>query len=228
MPRAAHTPRRIADYLRAHGPAHVYQIAADTGIHVATVRRAIQHARQAGQAHVSGHQPLGRRQPAKIWSHGPGADITYQPKPRDTRHQGHWTTSPTARRLCARLASGGPATVKALSIDCHCSEHVARGHLSAMHKAARIRIHAWLRATGVGGNYSIVWALGAAPDAPRPTATSKAQNYRAWRLRTIARYGPEIASRMFRSRRNGGADRIVLDGRVVYERGRRTAAKGAA
>lgn len=228
MPRTAHTLRRIADYLRAHGPAHVYRIAVDTGIHVATVRRALQHARQSGQAHVCGHQPMGRRQPAKVWAHGPGQSVAYQPKPRDTRHQGHWTTAPTALRLRARLDSGGPATVKALSVDCHCSEHVARVHLSAMHKAGQIHIHAWLRATGVGGNFSQVWALGRGPDARRPTATSKAQNYRAWRQRTIARYGPEIASRIFLSRRNGGADRIVVDGRVVYERGRRAAAEGAA
>lgn len=228
MPRKAKSLLCVTDYLRAHGPAHVYQIASDTGIHVATVRRAVQLARQAGQAHVCGHQPMGRRQPAKVWAHGTGTDLVYQPKPRDAKHQGHWSTAPTALRLRERLASGGPATLKVLIIDCHCSDHVARQHLSAMYRAEQIHLHAWLRATGVGGNYSKVWAIGAGADAPRPTATSKAQNYRAWRHRTIARWGAEIANRMFLSRRNGGADRIVVDGRVVYERGRRTAAEGAA
>lgn len=197
----------------------MYRLAELTGLTVATVRRAVQGARRAGLAHVAGHISMGTVGGiANLWAHGPGVDATYQPKPPDTLHNGDWSTADSAGRVLARLTCGA-CSAKVLAAEGHLSLSVCRRYLYQMHAAGRVRISDWLRADSVGGNYTKIWALGPGPDAERPKARSKSENYRAWRERKIKQYGPEVAKRMFISRHNGGADSIVIDGRVVYRRG---------
>lgn len=227
MSRPAIAQASVIAALNRHGPSHVHRLSELTGLHVATVRRVAQIARKAGQAHVAGHVQLGGvGGVANLWAAGPGADTAYQPKPRDPAHTGDWATREGAGRVLARLTCG-PCSAKVLADECFVSLRATRRHLYDLHAAGRIHLADWLRSTGVGGHYTKVWALGPGPDAPRPKARTKSENFRAWVDRKVEKYGPKIAKRIIRSRRNGGADTIVVDGRTVYRRGAVIAPKRA-
>ncbi len=210
----------VLDWLAAHGPAHVYDLAMHMGLQPDTMRKSIDRLRHEGRIHVGGWARVVRQQ-AKLWAAGPGTDAP-KPAPRGRRpdHGGDWATAETAARMLERLTCG-PGSVKTLAADCSACMGSIRRHLRDMHAARVVHIAEWRRATGVGGHFTVIWGLGPEPDATRPRARSKKQNYQAWRKRKIEKYGYEAAQLMLRSRRNGGAERIIIDGKQAYQRGGR-------
>jgi hypothetical protein len=96
--------------------------------------------------------------------------------------------------------------------------------LRNLHECGLIHIAAWRSVTIGGGHPAKVWAFGPGKDTPKPPIKDvrKVRNASRKRRRqaVIDQYGKDIAKRIFCSRANGGSDKIVLDGRVIYERKR--------
>lgn len=128
-------------------------------------------------------------------------------------------------RICAFLRKAKKATVVEIAQACFVSEkHVRRAMLSfreigLAHKAEHIR------RTGMGGTQIIVWAYGCAPDAPKlPREPSTVvRRRRVDRLRTT--YGNRVATKILQCRKDGGADKIVINGETIYQRGKTRGAR---
>lgn len=95
--------------------------------------------------------------------------------------------------------------------------------LNILHECGLIHIKTWRPVTTGGGFPAKVWAFGYGEDAQRPKARDAKEIRRnCWHKRkadVTQKYGIEVARKIFKSRNQGGADRIVIDGRTVYQRG---------
>ena len=204
--------------LACKGPADCNTIARECGTHRNNVRKIMHQAHAAGVVHVARFErvrPLDRAA-SKVWALGPGVDAARVVYGRVTRHVGRWETSDSSARILARLTCSD-CTIKVLSSECHLTETATRGQVRQLLAAGVIHLRGFAPTDGVGGMPGEVLRLG-----PGRAATlkrkSKSETYRAWRQRKIEKFGYEVAQRMFRARSAGGADVIVLDGRVVYRR----------
>jgi hypothetical protein len=125
-------------------------------------------------------------------------------------------------RLVEFLEAHGPMDTQAIADNCHMVRRQAQHIISQMRKVGGlVYIAAWDRyGDGQSGNMAPRYAIGNQADAPKPKRVSNkvAQRNRAQRLREA--YGSHIAWRMMESRHSGGADRIVIDGKTIYERGK--------
>lgn len=204
--------------LACKGPADCDTIAREFATHRNNVRKIMHQARAGGVVHVERYErvsPLDR-QPAKIWALGPGLDAPRVVYGRGPRHMGRWETADSAARILARL-SCGDCTIKVLVAECHLADTVARGQLRQMVAAEIVHLCGYESTDGVGGMPPKIYRLGPGKPARRKTK-SKSENYRAWRQRKIERFGHETAMAMLKSRKAGGAETIVREGRVVYRR----------
>lgn len=85
-----------------------------------------------------------------------------------------------------------------------------------LRRAKRIHISQWRRE----GSYSPVMIVAAGPgvDAKKPEKRTPATSSQARRKALIERFGKETATRIMTSRADGGVDKIIRDGVVVYQR----------
>lgn len=210
---------RISATLADHGPASVERLSRLTGYHHRTVRDQILAMHRAGRVHVAEyrHEYAESPAPAKLWAAGPGHDAEPARRPPRPARDANWATSDAAARILERLTCS-PCTIKTLCADCAVSDSGARPLLRQMARAGAIHLSAYLPTTGIGGMHTKLYSLGPGRAAKRPAPRGKKVLYQEWRARKIAKYGPDIAGTMLRSRNNGGAERIVIDGRTVYQR----------
>lgn len=205
--------------LACKGPADCNTIALEFGTHRNNVRKIMHQAHAAGVVHVARFErvhPLDRTA-SKIWGIGPGVDAEQTLYGREKRHMGRWETAESAARILERLTCGD-CDIKTLAAECHLSDPAVRGQLRQMVQAGVVHLCAYRRSEGFGGMHSKIYRLGPGRQAVMPRRKTKSENYRAWRLRKIERFGRETANLMFLSRASGGPDTVVRDGRVVYRR----------
>lgn len=204
--------------LACKGPADVDTVAKEFGVHRNNVRKIFRGAHAAGVVHVARYERRSAlaRQPVKVWAIGPGQDAERTLYSRQERHSGRWETADSAARILARLTCSD-CTVKVLSADCHLTETIVRSQLRQMVKAGVLHLAAYASTAGIGGMPPKIYRLGPGKPA-RLKAKTKSENYRAWRLRKIERYGRETAMSMLKSRKAGGAETIMREGRIVYRR----------
>lgn len=108
-----------------------------------------------------------------------------------------------------------------------CKKHVYRT-LQSLHKCGLAHIVDWIPRPDQGGTYQSVWTYGPGEHAPKKTQQHRdhiaVRNKRVAKLQSV--YGIEITRRILNPRRKGGASRIVIDGKTIWERGKRRGAKG--
>lgn len=204
--------------LACKGPADCASMAREFGTHRNNVRKIMHQAHAAGVVHVARFERVHAldRTASKVWAMGPGVDAPRAVYGRTLRHAGRWETADSAGRLLARLTCGD-CTVKVLAAECFLTETAVRIQLRQMVKAGVVHLCGYGSTALVGGMPPKIYRLG--PGRPaRLRAKTKSENYRAWRLRKIERFGWETAQSMLRSRKAGGAETIVREGRVVYRR----------
>lgn len=129
--------------------------------------------------------------------------------------------TPAAMRMLERLQYVGPATRWTMAKECHIDQYHAANIVRLMIRlGGLLHISGWSRPESGHGSYAPIYSIGPGANKPKPkqlTATVKSRNRRN---SLIERFGDSlIAERICRSRRNGGADRIVIDGKTIYQRG---------
>ena len=101
------------------------------------------------------------------------------------------------------------------------SEHRSMIALREMHSLGIIHIRGW-RKCARGGYPAKRWACWPGKDAQMPPLVSRKESRLKWYHGKIARmtnlYGPDVARRMVYSRACGGASKIVIDGKTVFQR----------
>ena len=94
--------------------------------------------------------------------------------------------------------------------------------LRNLHECGLIHIAGWRPVTIGGGHPAKLWAYGHAPDVQKPHPKDEKECRRAsWHRRRseiVKLYGKRVALKIFKSRNNGGADVVHVDGRVIYRR----------
>lgn len=135
--------------------------------------------------------------------------------------------APGLCRVFRRLRDHGPATTYELAEKCHVVDRHALWSLHRLHEVGLAHITAWRKQFGGGARgrpHFAVWVCGPGAHAPKPPPETAiaVQRRRTERLRK--QYGKNTP-RILRSRSNGGADVIVVDGETVY---RRAAPRGRA
>lgn len=126
--------------------------------------------------------------------------------------------SENALLILDRLDSAGPQTIADMADFMGCGHEYARMCLRQMHRQGMVHIHGWNR---VGAHPPrTVYAAGAGADAKKPPVLTRLQSTRRRKRRLTEQFGEDRAKSIMTSRADGGPDRIVIDGRVVYERGK--------
>jgi hypothetical protein len=99
----------------------------------------------------------------------------------------------------------------------HCSMRAVR----ELHALGVIHIAAWKPADG-GGFPAKLWKCWPGNDAQKPALVAKRTSRLKWYHGKIKRmtdlYGREVARKMVYSKACGGSDKIVIDGKTVFER----------
>jgi hypothetical protein len=132
--------------------------------------------------------------------------------------------SPTVRRALRTLEQRAPCSVLELSQAAHISRDWAGQIVRRLKREGCVYVAAWRRYAGPqidghhGGGDTPLYRIGDAPDAPRPPRTPAADACHRYRARLKETYGTAIATKRIKSRRQGGADRLVVDGQTIYQR----------
>lgn len=126
--------------------------------------------------------------------------------------------SENALLILDRLQAAGPQTTSDVAAYMGCGHEYARMCLRQMHKQGMAHIARWDR---VGAHPpKIVYGAGAGDDARKPAVLTRLQSTRRRKRRLTEQFGEDRAKSIMTSRADGGPDRIVIDGRVAYERGK--------
>ena len=129
--------------------------------------------------------------------------------------------SPAARRILHRLQTQGPATRYRLAIECHINQHHAAGLMRRLVEVGGLlHVSAWTLPESGHGPFTPVYAHGPGADAVKPAGLTNAEKGRLRRKRLKERFGSRITHRICRSRNEGGAAAIIIDGITVYRRGK--------
>ncbi len=101
------------------------------------------------------------------------------------------------------------------------SEHCTMRALRDLHDLGIIHIHSWKPADG-GGYPAKLWKCWPGNDAKQPELVPKRTSRMKWYRNKIEKmtnlYGSKVARKMVYSKACGGVDKIVIDGKTVYER----------
>lgn len=125
-------------------------------------------------------------------------------------------------RIYSALRAGVEASAYEFADSCFCVRRHAQYCLNALRDVGLAHVARWRRQTGEGSRgrpHIAVWSYGPGPDArrPRKMTAKQARDRRVRRLNK--RFGNEISKQILRSRKDGGACTLVLDGQVAYRRG---------
>lgn len=114
-------------------------------------------------------------------------------------------------------AIGLDELVKRVGYSEHCTQRAVR----ELHALGIIHIAKWRPAEG-GGFPAKLWKCWPRKDAEKPPLASKKQSRLKWYRKTVKTmtdlYGHSVARKVLTSRKYGGADKIVIDGKTIYER----------
>lgn len=197
-------------------PCTIMDISEALRINRMSARYLVQTLKRNKLAHVSGWLPK-MGMPQQIWDKGDKEDAK-RPVNELRSRIGNWATAETATIILCHLENG-PLSVKEAAYYADVTENNARKLLKAMHKDKVIHLCEWKTAVGRGGGHpTMYFALGKKKDAKYPERQNKRDNWNRWAESKRKKYGNEYASLMIRSRGNGGADTIVIDGKTVYQR----------
>lgn len=154
---------------------------------------------------------------AWIAVYGFGEGLPNSPRPKkDCNARFDARSSKNADAVLEYLRSNDAQSVQAVATHFRWSHEYARIVLRAMHEQGMAHVHSYERRTS--GHPIMIYASGPGKDATKPmTLTPTEINRRRKRILTH-KFGPEIAARIMLSRKEGGPDKIVLDGRVVHAR----------
>lgn len=116
-----------------------------------------------------------------------------------------------------KRAIGIAEIVSRVGYSLHCTMRA----INDLHKLGVIHIHSWKPANG-GGFPSKRWKCWPGKDAKQPALiprrTSRLKWYHGKIKRMTELYGEEVARKMVYSRNCYGADKIVIDGKTIFER----------
>lgn len=117
-------------------------------------------------------------------------------------------------------ASAIPVTAKHIAIEVGIDYTTACKQLRRLHKRGRINICGFVQPTS-GGNPTKLWFFGAGDDAEYTKVdrlSSMRKSYHKRKEQVIEKYGFDAWKKMRVSRKAGGSDCIVIDGKTVYRR----------
>ncbi len=129
--------------------------------------------------------------------------------------------SPAAMRILAHLQFIGPATRWDLAKACHTDQRHAAELIRAMRRhPGMLHIGGWVRPASGNGPYAPVYAIGPGKDKPKPRPLTGSEKSKRRRNALLEKFGDQkTVNRICKSRNNGGASRVVIDGVTLYERG---------
>ena len=121
-----------------------------------------------------------------------------------------------------------PAEAEELSALACVSRSRASAYLNELRDCGLVHISGWRPADPATGGYPAkLWVFGFGVDKPKPERQSRekhnARQRAYWRKRKkeiISAHSVEVWRRISKSRNLGGMDRIVIDGRTIYQRTR--------
>jgi len=128
------------------------------------------------------------------------------------------------QRICALYRLGGLHTAKQVSMLCHCTYRHAQYVIKKMHQCGLLHIAAWLKPEPGEGPRNrqpiAMYATGHKKDVAKP-GKDNASVVRVRRLKRLkAQFGTDGANRILRSRREGGAHLLAIDGQIAFKRGK--------
>lgn len=123
------------------------------------------------------------------------------------------------RAITTLEASHVPLDAATIAGRCHGTVNQTNKHLSSLRRAGIVRIAGWgNKAIGQTGDYHRLYAMAnGEKDAKKPKTMGKADRLRLWR-KNMRKLLEGNHQSVIASRRMGGAESIVLSGKVIYQR----------
>lgn len=149
--------------------------------------------------------------------YGWGGSERDEPVPRKTSDRRFDVEgSALALKIITYIKEYGPCTTAEVAYGLNLSEEHARLTMSEMRYQRAIHRTGWTKSPKL---VTIpTYSAGDGKDAPRPPKVTRCQSTANRKKRLKAKFGDEIAKAIYTSRGEGGAARIVIDGKTVYER----------
>lgn len=167
--------------------------------------------KEVGLCHISKfiRNDLGKQGYVAIYAYGYGVDAV---RPTRNERSTDVSQSPRAFQIVEQIEKLGELSLPDV-------EGIPRGYaaelLTWLKEEKVIHVDRWELH---GCTWRQIYVLGPGTNAKRPKALSHAVRSRRRKRKIRELYGPEIAKKIIRSRRDGGADRVVINGITVYER----------
>ena len=130
------------------------------------------------------------------------------------------TTPLAIPRIYNALRELGRGSNEEISAKAFCGVKHTRKVLMDLRECGLVHIADYRKRDGVGGTRIHIWQFGPGEEHEKVVVKDHIQIRRKRRRRLVSEYGVEIARRIIASRSKGGADRIVVDGKTVYQRGK--------
>lgn len=150
-----------------------------------------------------------------LYGFGDGLPNTSMPT-RDCAERFDARSSKNADAVLEYLRSTGAQCVQEVATYFGWSHEYARTVLRAMREQGMAHVLGYERRTA--GHPIMIYAPGPGQDATKPRPLTSTELNRRRKQILTQKFGPEIAARIMLSRKEGGPDKIVLEGRVVHAR----------
>lgn len=125
--------------------------------------------------------------------------------------------SENALLILNRLSAAGPQSTAQVAEYMGCGHEYARMCLRQMYRQGMVHIARWNRA---GAHPPIiVYGAGKHTDAQKPVVLTRLQSTRRRKRRLVDKFGEDRAKSIMTSRADGGVDRIIIDGKIAWQRG---------
>lgn len=212
----SHLHQRLMRILHAGGDYTKTELAVLASTTARTLDHAILLLREVGLIHIARWSHAGGWSGLKAhYTFGPGPDAPKKtPEPKTG-----WRYSAVHGRILRVLVRDMTPAEVAAEIGAH-PTYVAKmmRAMSAEGPEQVIHIRRWLRNYEVGGGFTRIYAPGARKNAERPVAMPSKKLNQRYRARLVRDFGRDVAARMHKSRRKGGIDTLVIDGKVAWQR----------
>ncbi len=215
---------RVYDFLKA-GIQDCDSVAAECRVTRANGHNILTELGSLGLAHIAGWRLNERLRLVSRWQYGPGAHVA-----KPSLRKAHLTTETVTGRFILQALTRPMIVTEVAALVGSADDYIGKA-LRCMSRDhdSQVYVHSWIRSIETGGDCKPVYFQ--SPTRKRNTPRLKALSGAQWKALRIKRaraayadagYSEDNVDRiikaMFRSRNDGGAVSVVVEGKTVYQR----------
>lgn len=215
---------RMTKFFHQGGQGDKYELAKQVFSTPSNVNSYIHKLKDLGIARIVAWKSVKGSGASKLAIYGWGGGEPDEPMPIQPKSMRFDARNSITAERALKVLESGPKTAAQVGDALGLKQESASAVLRQMKRQDMAHIVAWVKSNPA--NFEPphppirVYAAGPGTDAPRPKAITHAKAVANRKRALTERFGADIARRITTSRADGGPDKICLDGRTAYVRGK--------